>query len=133
MDKRIKIFAVLAIALFLLATPAAAASSSSNVYYTVTRLGHSNIILVDYTGSNGAATYNNALNLVASGGSGAAQQVLNLAHYYNLPVHRDKASIAKEIVAHAGAYAVYFSRGAANPVDIDVSEGNWDWWPYGKK
>jgi hypothetical protein len=112
LDKRIKLFAVLTIALILLATPASA--------YTVTRIGRSNDIQVKYQ-------WYEAPILASGGAYAAAQQVMNLAKQQHMVVNRNTLSIASEISLHALFYIAGSHVESANPADIFVNEGNWDY------
>lgn len=115
MDKRIRLFVVLVIALVLLATPAAA--------YKVSRVGTSNDIQVKYS-------YSEALILSTPSGSlVAAYSVMNLAKKQHMTVNRNIGSIASEIALHAFFYLNGWNKEAANPADIWVNEGNWDYLP----
>ncbi len=115
MDKKMKLLTVLAVLLILLTMPASA--------YTVTEAG-TNHIQVKYS------WYEAAWLSGALGSTIAANHVMTLANNEHMDVNRNTASIAAEIVAHAGAYLAgeaLWGYGSSNPVDIIVSESNWDW------
>lgn len=115
MNTKMKLLTVLAIVLILLTMPASA--------YTVTEAG-TNHIQVKYS------WYEAPWLCGVLGSAIAANQVMKLANYEHMDVNRNTASIAAEIVAHAGAYLAgeaWWGYGSSNPVDIIVSEGNWDW------
>lgn len=111
MDKRIKLFGVLAIAFLLLVTPA-----SASIWMTIT----STEVHVNYQNNWDAAS------LASTGGSyAAAYDVVKYAAAHHVKATRSLTSIATEIRCHAIDYLTYHDS-SAQPADIGVTEGNWD-------
>ena len=117
MDKKIKLFAVLAITFILLATPASA--------YQIKLHGPAseNHIQVSYSWYESAALSNFEAPY-------AAQKVMNMAKNNHMTINRNTTSIMLEIQAHAYAYLMseaFWGNSRSNPVDIILSEDNRDW------
>lgn len=113
MDKKIKLFAVLAIAIILLAMPASA--------YTVKVASGKNHIQVKYS--------SNEAKELAFGDSGtdAANKVMKLAKDKHMTINRNVGSMEDEIRVHAACYYCHILRSHAQPVDLVVSETNYGW------
>lgn len=71
-------------------------------------------------------TSSEARSLATTGASAAAQKVMNLAEENDMTVNRSVQSIRNEIRAHALAYMAG-ETDRSNPMDLVMSEGEWDW------
>lgn len=107
----IRIIAILFIAFFLLVAPA-----SAKIWLSIT----STEVQVNYENNWDAAI------LASTGGSyAAAYDVVKYAAAHNVKATRSLTSIATEIRLHALFY-LGGERGASEPANIGVTEGNWD-------